>query len=885
MIIVFALMGSILAGYALNINGTSTVMNEYEKVTDVSGLYSHTQEPSYIDYNPASNYIGYSTDTIAYTNTPTNPGSGGMEYLQMKKIFGNATITINNDHEIIYNGVSFGVFDTGGTLYYRQIFFSNEILVTAKNGEIGFYFAYGGNGGYSEKMTDNVTLNISNETITASGTYLDNTTFNITKDNKGALIYWPYSDFDYYNNRTGGQYRGAIPTYYSNDWPVYEYLLWSGLYYTSINTDYISLSNGVWGNTTIFPGTNTDLGGGIYQSTDVNNVGSYHVYYPRYILIPGLGINYTESNRVNNYPIVKSDASTTTVTQQINPVITGTDYFPLNYVNSRPSDLRNLITIYTPEYHTNAGNVYTYGDYMCAPVDQTQGGNDITGTIHNFALSDIIANSNIPANAETVTITTNGNTTTQTIYSWYHHDDPDSAIPLIVGTWSIDTNMCFINTRDDWVDADHYGHINGAIAVQGGANAKNYAIYNVSSGTVDIYNYQGVKISTKSVNDVFVCSVSNPGNYAACTTIVHDYHDPAWPPDYTLDVMNYGYMNLTGLLNSPYMTITYDLYDPADIEYIDITKGYYIDSNNIVNTVWDNGYINGVIDILFRSDGTGATLENNIVVGDNDINIKSIDNGFYVTLNNGEPVNIGKWRNIVLNIDLVNGRLSVIPVRTFNSFTNVVTDNTNIFIGDLINPVPTNTIEWKPTNKSLAFNIYSTDVFMDTYGIVMVDPTLDVTNYFTNLDNFYQLRLSDFSIYGQSMTVNGVTGIVTGDKITFNDETIQLKEMTITYADGNVTISDSYGNIDLGAIVDNTVSMTGAWYFISDLYSGYTTQKVIYDWDWGEFVLEDKAFGVIYIGLCLIGLIVARHFCTLTITDYLLFVVSIAIALTVPVIA
>jgi hypothetical protein len=214
-----------------------------------------------------------------------------------------------------------------------------------------------------------------------------------------------------------------------------------------------------------------------------------------------------------------------------------------------------------------------------------------------------------------------------------------------------------------------------------------------------------------------------------------------------------------------------------------------------------------------------------------------------------------------------------------------VTDNTNIFIGDLINPTPTNTIEWKPTNKSLAFNIYSTDVFMDTYGIVMVDPTLDVTNYFTNLDNFYQLRLSDFSIYGQSMTVNGVTGIVTGDKITFNDETIQLKEMTITYADGNVTISDSYGNIDLGAIVDNTVSMTGAWYFISDLYSGYTTQKVIYDWDWGEFVLEDKAFGVIYIGLCLIGLIVARHFCTLTITDYLLFVVSIAIALSVPVIA
>ena len=99
LIIVFALMGSILAGYALNVNGETTVINDYEKVTDISGLYSYSQEKNYIDYAPASNYIGYQKNEQYYTNngTPT-----------YKKIV-NGTITIDNSTKsITVNGVSQG---------------------------------------------------------------------------------------------------------------------------------------------------------------------------------------------------------------------------------------------------------------------------------------------------------------------------------------------------------------------------------------------------------------------------------------------------------------------------------------------------------------------------------------------------------------------------------------------------------------------------------------------------------------------------------------------------------------------------------------------------------------------------------------------------------
>ena len=121
--------------------------------------------------------------------------------------------------------------------------------------------------------------------------------------------------------------------------------------------------------------------------------------------------------------------------------------------------------------------------------------------------------------------------------------------------------------------------------------------------------------------------------------------------------------------------------------------------------------------------------------------------------------------------------------------------------------------------------------------------------------------------------------------ITFNNETVQIKDMSITYADGHAYISDSHVTIDLGEITDNTISMAGSWYFITDLMRGSTTYKMIYEWDWQDFILDNVQFCVIYIGLALIGLLIARHYCTLTITDYAIFLVSIVIALTIQVIA
>lgn len=833
MIIVFALMGSILAGYALNINGTNTVMNEYERVTDVSGLYSHTQEPSYIDYNPASNYIGYSMNIpgSVYTNASGNHGY---------KVITDGTITIRkSDNHLIINGN-----DTGIPPYPVDYFICDN-----------FYIDLGQNGPHvwakwgDVYPTTDIIITVTNNFVVI--TY-DNTQTYLS--NSINLVSWAGSDWDYWIGigRAGGnssQYGVFI-----ND---INQIVSIGL--TTSGVLNITVGNSV---TDVGPNNNAYtvalLDGGTYHAPGVNyqNINysvvannttyqPYFIFWPRTVtgdITQELGINYSESNRVNNYLINTEPANTIKTSTKIDLMsISAADQWDTQGNILVSTTIANHSTPPYPIWSFLTPN-YTnqYGDGNAA----------VKNDIVIYKLSDVLSTYTIPNGTQTVKIDFNSTDTRP--YTFYGN------------TWYLDGNVAFFQKLTE----PHNYYENKNIA-----NEKLYGVYDLSTNLVSVYQPNGTLEYTETPDNIGVLFVKPNQIYGR-----FQYHESVNGNFYTEPYTMANRQN-------PFVTMTSSVYNPANNHYMDITKGVSIKSTNGYNTIWNNEYSNSKIQILFRAETTPGTYHNTLTIGDNVISVDYNTNKYLVTLNGNDPVDIGTWRNIVLNVDLINGELSAIPVRTFNSYTNVELDNTNIIIGNLVNAAPTNTIEWASTTDSLTFNVYSTSVFMNTYGVVMVDPTLNITDYFTTLDNFYQLRLSNFSMYGQTMTINGVTGTVTGNTISFNDETIQIKDMAITYADGNVTISDSYATIDLGAITDNNISMTGAWYFISELYDGYTTQKTVYDWDWGAFILDDKSFGVIYIGLCLIGLIVARKFCNLTITDYLIFIVSIAIALTVPVIA
>lgn len=94
-VVLFALMGTIGVGYLLNGSSGYETVNDYDYVTDVSGLYSYTPVPAYATYSPATNNYQYSetiddlgryTTGINYTpagaanlNPVLVPGSGLQE--------------------------------------------------------------------------------------------------------------------------------------------------------------------------------------------------------------------------------------------------------------------------------------------------------------------------------------------------------------------------------------------------------------------------------------------------------------------------------------------------------------------------------------------------------------------------------------------------------------------------------------------------------------------------------------------------------------------------------------------------------------------------------------------------------------------------------------
>ena len=840
LIIVMALMGSILAGYALNINGQSAVVNEYEEITDVSGLYTHTSEKTYIDYNPASNYIGYSEGTHTYDNTFNTTN-------HYKKLNG-GTVTISSVGTV---GVWINGTYQGMPAFPWYAFVCDHFYV---------YFEGGGNLAYYGPDTVG---NLKSITITFDPAPSFIYVTRVLSDDTVENLRLPRA-----SSEPAAEYMALA--YCTDGYDYGSSWVSGGSAYLNDKKDIIcttlgNLTNGfytvIWGDTQRWLGNSTyvgtvnfvtetnDLGGGVSEYT-INNLDQWGTFYPISVTaIKPYGIEYTESNRVNNYPLY-TDGSTATTTsyQTINmEQISVTDYAGAS------------------DYYWNLGDLRIYDSTPTARTIQftspyttdNNGSYTITGKAHIYRLSDVLSTISLPAGTSSVHITAPSSNISATGRFYVSGiQNPESYNFYLPDNFLLFSDNANLNGSDKKILDDN-------------TLTGRYVDYYPATGEVYIYKANGTLISQTTANGLYLqwCD----GNSTSGNT----YENGTQGLSYTTSARSAPFINLT-------ITSAVSGETP---HYMNITKGVSIDPTNQIDTNWNNGYENGTIDIVFRAEDVNGTYHNDITVLGNTISIDYNGGRYAVTLNSAPAVDIGTWRSIMLNIDLIKGEVSVNPVRTFNSYTNVVMDKATVHIGDLINAAPTTGITWLVTSNSFKFSVYSTNVFLNTYGVVMVNPSLNITDYFTDLNQFYRLDLFNFSMYGDSITVNGVTGTVSDNTVTFGDDVFIIKDLTITYADGHAYIEDSHISQDLGEITTNEISMAGVWYFETILSSGYTALKQIYTWDWEEFILDNTQFCIFYIGLAFVGLIVARRFCTLSIIDYAAFIVSIIIALSTQVIA
>ena len=308
------------------------------------------------------------------------------------------------------------------------------------------------------------------------------------------------------------------------------------------------------------------------------------------------------------------------------------------------------------------------------------------------------------------------------------------------------------------------------------------------------------------------------------------------------------------------------------------------DFNQIIpSAYWSNDLYNGKVDILFQfdsSDNKAHTLSMDLMTGIIGADQTttwitspySLEIGLYypslsvsATLSGGgqdisNTMSLGNWGTFILSIDTDKGKVEITPIKTFESFTSYTTysnqTRTILDFSERASGLAVYEIEHTEEDGTNAprFSVVGTSVFLNTFGVVLYNPTINLYDYFPQY-NAIRVNFYSFALYGESITINGHTWNVDGSKIsiqyvsdgsehylpgvmpnaTIQTRTFELTNIYVTYQDGHcyLTFVNDRFTLDLGAYTANneTISMVGLWYFATMVYEPYTAyEKELSDW-------------------------------------------------------
>lgn len=358
-------------------------------------------------------------------------------------------------------------------------------------------------------------------------------------------------------------------------------------------------------------------------------------------------------------------------------------------------------------------------------------------------------------------------------------------------------------------------------------------------------------------------------------------------------------------------------------------------------TYWSNGNPNGSVSILYHIDNGNVT--NDLVTRyklyrfdetiPDDVNTEVIESfvltGYYlwvevnsVKIGNTNDVTVvaslydsnntliasnnydfGSWGSFIITVDTVNATVGYTKVMQFRTFTDYQESVSGTILsygsyGNFSGQV-TEVLEIIPVTATVPRQqVVKTSVFLNTYGVVLRNPSLDIGTYFPNMTNM-RLNFYSFALYGDSITINGHTMNVTAPNLTVyytsdangnhiadspgtgvNEKSVELTNIYITW-DGSrcsLTFANDSLTIDMGTYTDKTVSFSGMWYFASALYEPYTAQETSYDVNWySSFDLS--TFGIVLAGLLILGAIVCKATIGGRALDYVIIICGTLVAL------
>lgn len=313
---------------------------------------------------------------------------------------------------------------------------------------------------------------------------------------------------------------------------------------------------------------------------------------------------------------------------------------------------------------------------------------------------------------------------------------------------------------------------------------------------------------------------------------------------------------------------------------------------------WSNGEANSRVDILTRGNGT-MDIRMNLL---DDVGEPSNDNWLWIRYQStytGKNIAWGKsylntigywedtqsgtmslaaaWSSYLISVDLNAGKMGVVPVyfTTFRNYT--PSDAGGVTIDIPVSDSTTRLMNFDDASSAfdLNFGIVGTAVWLDSYGVVMSNPSINVSNYFDYPT--YKVEFSGFTVTGNYVTVNSQQFYVEDGNIVIDGRTARLKDLTVEVGETTVIRAGDV-SADLGATTSQNIQFRGNWYFTAQLYEGEETTQDRVEWTPDIYAFTTNQTIAVYLGMLVLGVIVASRLQTLGFADYAVVAVAASLA-------
>lgn len=337
------------------------------------------------------------------------------------------------------------------------------------------------------------------------------------------------------------------------------------------------------------------------------------------------------------------------------------------------------------------------------------------------------------------------------------------------------------------------------------------------------------------------------------------------------------------------------------VDYANIPTPMYMDTAAGVTVPgqawWSNGEANSRIDILTRGNGT-MDIRMNL---SDDVGEPPTVNSWlwirYESTNTGKNISWGKsynsaewidiqdgtmslaaaWSSYLISVDLNAGKIDVVPVyfTTFRNYTPSDAGGVTVDIPASESTARVINFEDASNKFDLNFGIVGTAVWMDSYGVIMSNPFINVSNYFDY--PIYKVGFSGFTVTGDYVKVNSQQFNVEDGNIVIDGRTVRLKDLTVEVGETTVIRAGDV-SADLGATTSQNIQFYGNWYFTAQLYEGVETTQDRVEWTPDIYAFTTNQTIAVYLGMLVLGVIVASRLQTLGFADYAVVAVAASLA-------